>query len=346
VPGILATGLLTAFVAFWTFWSFGELYYEGWGMPFPQPLAYLLPFALALALGAATLAWPRVMGAGIMLLSLVFYGWAISMNLRRWGFSWGLVLSWSGMAAFTLIGGALFIVDGTIRARRGAEPSVVPAPWWQRRLRWIVVIGVPLVIALVMTAVNLPPILMRHDDGGRGARLIEADGVRLVWAPAGPGWNWRQPWGGYPSWDSLAFYGVAPAGLKTARETGGRHATAEDMARTGLCGYLDAEGTALMPEPPHVWRMPTADEFVRSLTRSGRAAGCSWNGQRGRMTCARQPDKETPLWNPDDPPIYMWTSEQSATDAWFVNYQAFVSHQPKGFGNPRHGYRCVREPGK
>ena len=344
VPGILATLLLTAFVAFWTFWSFGELYYEGWGMPFPQPLAYLAPFALALGLGAATLAWPRVMGAGIILLSVAFYGWAISMNLSRWGFSWGLVLSWAGMAAFTLIGGALFIVDGTIRARLGAERGVAPGPWWRRRMRWLLVIGVPLAIALGMTAVNLPPILTRHDDGERGARLIEADGVRLVWAPAGPGWNWRQTWGGYPSWDSLAFYGVPPVGLKTARETGSRHATAEDMARTGLCGYLNAEGTALMPESQHVWRMPTAEEFVRSLTRDGRPAGCAWNGQRGRMTCAQQPDKETPLWNPDDPPIYMWTSEHSPADAWYVNYQAFVSHQPKGFGNPRHGYRCVKEP--
>jgi len=344
VPGILATALLTAFVAFWTFWSFGELYYEGWGMPFPQPLAYLLPFAVALALGAATLAWPRVMGVVIILLSIAFYGWAISMNLSRWGFSWGLVLSWAGMATLTLAGGALFIVDGTIRARQGGDTGPRSAPWWRRRMRWFAVVGVPLAVALVISAINLPQILMRHDDGDRGARLIEGGGVRLVWAPAGPGWNWRQPWGGYPSWDSLAFYGVAPVGLKTGRDTGARHATADDMARTGLCGYLNAEGTALMPAPQHIWRMPTADEFVRSLTRDGKTAGCMWNGERGRMPCTRQPDKETPLWNPDDPPIYMWTSEQSATNAWFVNYQAFVSHQPKGFGNPRHGYRCVKDP--
>jgi hypothetical protein len=106
------------------------------------------------------------------------------MNLRRWGFSWGVVLSWSGMASFTLVGGALFIVDGTIRAPQGGPPGPVPAPWWQRHLRWLVAGGVPLVIALAMTAVNLPPILMRHDDGGRGARLIAADGIRLVRAPA------------------------------------------------------------------------------------------------------------------------------------------------------------------
>jgi hypothetical protein len=51
LPGILGTALLAAFACFWTFWSFGELYYEGWAMPFPQPLACLIPFAIALALG-------------------------------------------------------------------------------------------------------------------------------------------------------------------------------------------------------------------------------------------------------------------------------------------------------
>jgi len=198
---------MTAFVAFWTFWSFGELYYEGWGMPFPQPLAYLIPFAVALALGAATLAWPRVMGVVILVLSIAFYGWAVSMNLRRWGFSWGLVLSRAGMAAFALVGGTLFIVDGTIRARRGAGAEPRAAPWWRRRLRWLEVVGVPLATALVMSAINIPLILMR-----------------------------------YASWDSLAFYGVPPIGLKTGRETGARHATGragaprDRAAAQGMCG--------------------------------------------------------------------------------------------------------------
>jgi hypothetical protein len=340
---MIAIALLTLFAGFWTFWSFSEFYYEGWGTPFPQPLAYLIPFAIALSLGAATLAWPRVMGGAIVALSVAFYGWAITMNLQRWGFSWGLILSWSGMAAITVLGGILFIVDGRVRARLGPDADAASDGWWRRHARWLFVVGVPLIIAAVISAIQLPQILLRLDDGNRGARVIDGNGVRLVWAPAGPGWSWLQPWGGYPSWDSLAFYGVPPIGLKTARQTGTRHASAEDMARTGLCGYLSTDGTTLMAEPQHLWRMPTADEFVRSLTRRGESAGCTWTGERGRMTCLRQPEKETPLWDPHGQPIYMWTSEQSASDAWFVNYQAFVSHQPKGFGNPRHGYRCVRD---
>jgi hypothetical protein len=57
------------------------------------------------------------------------------------------------------------------------------------------------------------------------------------------------------------------------------------------------------------------------------------------------PDKETPLWNPDAPPIYYWAADVSnEEDAYYVSYNGFVSAQPKTFGNPRHGYRCVREP--
>jgi hypothetical protein len=52
--GVPATALLTAFAGFSTFWSFGDFYYEGWGTPFPQPPAYLTPFATALSLGAAS----------------------------------------------------------------------------------------------------------------------------------------------------------------------------------------------------------------------------------------------------------------------------------------------------
>lgn len=342
VPGVVATAMLAAFVGFWTFWSFAELYYEGWDMPFPQPLAYLIPCAVALALGAATLAWPRAMGVVIVGLSVLFYAWAIAMNLQRWGFTWGMVLGWSAMASLTVLGGVLFVIDGRIRARQGADSRVAGMPWWRRRSRWLAVVGAPLVLASVMSAVELTRLLGRLDDGDRGARQIDGDRVSLVWAPAGPGWNWRQSWGGYPSWDSLATYGVPPVGLKQ----GGPRATADDMARTGLCAYLDATGESLTAEPLHLWRMPTVDEFVGSLTRRGESAGCAWDGTIGRTGCRTPPDKETPLWAPDQPPIYMWTSERSDTDAWYVNYQGFVAHQSKAFGNPRHGYRCVREPSR
>ncbi len=43
---------------------------------------------------------------------------------------------------------------------------------------------------------------------------------------------------------------------------------------------------------------------------------------------------------------YMWPGEESsAEDAWHVSYNGRVQQQPKSWGNPRHGYRCVKKPG-
>ena len=89
---------------------------------------------------------------------------------------------------------------------------------------------------------------------------------------------------------------------------------------------------------------PTTDELVRSLVKRGENAGCEWGGGVERAHCRTTPDKETPLWAPDQPPIYLWSGEEAgAEEAWYVSYNGWVKKQPKSWGNPRHGYRCVRE---
>ena len=191
----------------------------------------------------------------------------------------------------------------------------------------------------------LPVVLTRVDDGVRGQRLIEGNDVALVWAPDGPGWNWRQSWGGYPSWEDLAWYGVPPVGLKTDDHLPILSATQGDMARSGLCRYLDDTGLTLMPQPQNIWRMPTTDEIVRSLGLHGENAGCEWAGELGEVNCLLVPDKETPLWAPAQPPIYIWSGDEyDDEEAYYVSYNGRVQVQHKSWGNPRHGYRCVREP--
>jgi len=60
--------------------------------------------------------------------------------------------------------------------------------------------------------------------------------------------------------------------------------------------------------------------------------------------------KDTPLWAPDEEPIYYWSADEYDEEkAWYVpytgggRYGGAISYQPKDWGNPRHGYRCVRE---
>jgi hypothetical protein len=106
----------------------------------------------------------------------------------------------------------LFLLEGRYRRQRRAEgacPEPVegrtpPKSWLRRNLRYLLAVGIPLLVVIGVSAYYAPLVATRVDDGERGARLIEGNGVTLVWAPKGPGWNWRQPWGGYPSWNDLA----------------------------------------------------------------------------------------------------------------------------------------------
>ena len=63
------------------------------------------------------------------------------------------------------------------------------------------------------------------------------------------------------------------------------------------------------------------------------------------MACDIRPDKESPLWATDVPVIYYWAAESfSESDSYYVSFNGYVNATYKLGGNPRHGYRCVREP--
>ena len=74
----------------------------------------------------------------------------------------------------------LFLCDGIFRRRIVAEQIDTTAPWWRRQLRYLIAIGIPLIIFLGASAYMLPIVLTRVDDGDRTARLVEGNGVTLV----------------------------------------------------------------------------------------------------------------------------------------------------------------------
>jgi len=118
-----------------------------------------------------------------------------------------------------------------------------------------------------------------------------------------------------------------------------------DMKNTGLCAYLDESGKNLMPTQHYIWRMPTVDEISRSLSQDDQNTGCVWDGVSERLKCDLSPDKETLLWAPDAPPVYYWAADSlDGEEAYYVSYTGWVHTQPKDWGNPRHGYRCEKEP--
>ena len=50
LPGYIATALMILVTLLWTFWSVGEMYYEGWWGPWYNKFIYLIPSTVCLAL--------------------------------------------------------------------------------------------------------------------------------------------------------------------------------------------------------------------------------------------------------------------------------------------------------
>lgn len=340
LPGWIASILMIGFTLLWSVWGTAEMYHEGWWGAWYNRLPYLAPIAVTLLPALVAFRWPIAGGITIMAVG-VFAFFFFGNDVRFIGLGIALV-------------GAAFVVDGLLRRRTSPEETAVPTAWWRRHWRYLLLLGGPLVIFIGISANMLPIVLTRVDDGDRSARSIEGNGLTLVWAPEGPGWNWKQPWGGYPSWQSLALYGLPPVGLGDKpgygrQDEGHEHivfATEADMAQYNLCRYLSADGSTLLGEPQDLWRMPTTSEMVRSLVRHGEHAGCAWQGEfREQVGCDVLPDKESPLWATDRPVIYYWTADaRNERRGYFVCYNGTVNAAYKLGGNPRHGYRCVREP--
>jgi hypothetical protein len=340
LPGWIGTAIITLLNAFWLYWGLGESFYEGWGVPETPWFLFLSIAAEAMLFTLLAIRFPYLGGGILVVAGLAFAIWWLVPGIIEDLYSLSTVLERLFLSAcFTLVG-ILFILDGCFNPKSEERQK----SWVIKNLRVIIAIGVPLLIGLTVAADNLPIVLTRIDDGDRSARLIEGYEITLTWAPEGPGWNWKQAFGGYPSWDSLASYGITPLGLDN-KKLSGSHAAEADMRATGLCAYLDTSGKNLMTEPQHIWRMPTVDEIAGALSLHNENAGCQWDRGVGRLDCILNPDKETPLWAPDEPPVYYWSADAyNDENAYYVSYSGYVRYQPKDWGNPRHGYRYVKPP--
>ncbi|MAT98650.1 MAG: hypothetical protein CL608_16020 [Anaerolineaceae bacterium] len=367
IVGNVAVVLLVAVTTLWAYWGMAEMYYEGWWGEWTNRLPYLIPGTAFLLLSLLIIRWPRLGGWLLILLGGGFTAFYWSVQFSRWGFNWEAFLSMFPVSGLLVLLGVCFVLAGSAQRHYPQVQTPSSAGRWafvQRNWRYLLAVGLPLLVAIVVSAINVPIILARVDDGDRGAQLVIGNGVTLVWAPAGPGWgrgmlradqkNFNQP-GAVLSWNEIALYGRPPigvgdkpgfVGLACDSSTDAGCATQVDMAATGLCRYLSADGLQLQNEPQDIWRMPTVDEMVRSLARHGANSGCTWDGKTDSAECAITPDKEPPLWDPDSSAVYYWAADEyNLVEAYYINYNGNAVHsQPKSFGNARHGYRCVREP--
>jgi hypothetical protein len=179
-----------------------------------------------------------------------------------------------------------------------------------RRLAVSLVIGLPILTLIISGIEPVIRVSQRIDDGNLQARLVHGNGVSLIWAPDGPGWP-------------------------------GTGASWYDAGQ--VCLHLSEDGLTLTYTPQHIWRLPTVDEAVRSMSRHGRNCGGGWDADTGKATYNIDPDKESPLWNVHSQVIYWWTAtEIDAVRAYIMVYDGKVWPRLKDFGPAYLGFRCVK----
>jgi len=186
------------------------------------------------------------------------------------------------------------------------EPT--PRKWAYR-----LIVLIPLIIVLVISIPQGIKVSERINDGNFGLRIVEGNGVTLAWAPRGPGW----PDKGI-SWDEAQR----------------------------ICRYLSEDGTVIMDEEQDIWRLPTADEAVRSMMLHGENSGGVWNGETKTADYDTTPDKETPLWDVHSKVIYYWTSDTSKGDqkqAFIIVYDGGVYDKDKLSAQDYLSFRAVKE---
>lgn len=290
IAGWIAISLSTAITLLWAIWGIIENFHEGWyfksvwsnlGLMFVQ---YLSPMLIFILVTLVSIFWPRVGGSlhGLIAIFAILFFQAFS-NAATF------------LIILPLLGLGMLYWFGRPRPRKIAATLAV---------------GLPM-LALIGSGIS-PAIRVsqRVDDGILRAREVQGNGVRLTWAPDGPGWP-------YSGGD---WYGARQA-----------------------CQYLSADGLVLAPTSQNIWRLPTTEEAVRSMAQHGQNSGGVWDAKSGEATYEIPPDKETPLWHLYSPVIYWWTATEAGEEkAFIIVYDGKVWPRKKQFGPDYIGFRCVK----
>jgi hypothetical protein len=283
--------LSTIITCFWAFWGIAENFHEGWYYPSLLSnvglmlVQYLSPMLVFMGVTLVSITWPHL-GGGLHVVLALLAAWFFG------GFT----------NAATLLLGAPLIGIGALYWFGRPQP---------RRIALSLAVALPILTLVIGGIEPGLRVSQRLDDGDLQARLVHGNGVRLVWAPDGPGWP----------------------------RTGANWYEAQRV-----CQYLGEDGLTPAPLPQDIWRLPTVDEAVRSMARHGQNSDGVWDEETARATYQTTPDKESPLWNVHSQVIYWWTATESDQEhAYIIVYDGKVWPRAKQFSAGYMGFRCVKQ---
>ncbi len=178
-----------------------------------------------------------------------------------------------------------------------------------KKLFILLLIIIPILIILGFGIPQLIRVENRFNDNDFRTRTITGNNITLTWAPQGVG------------------FPLDGTDWQTAKDN---------------CVHLNEKGTFLEDKEVNIWRLPTRDEIVRSLTRQNINVK-GFIDEFGIAQYELKSDKETPLWNPNSQIIYYWTNEaENEKKAYLVAYNGYILTRSTNSGADYQGYRCVK----
>lgn len=292
IPGWIAVGIVVVIASLWAYWGGMENFHEGWyskniweniSMMLVQYISIPLIF---IVIGLIGIRFPI---ASLPLCIVVGIAAAIILSGASFSALWAMII-------IPLAGMGLLFFFGR------AKP---------RRIAYILVASIPIVILLVTSTIGLVRVSKRIDDGNYGMRRVETESTCLVWASRGPGW---------PD-EGTSYY--------EAKE---------------ICAHLNKDGTGILDEEINIWRLPTVEEAVGSQMLHGEDANGKWDPIKEKAVYRFTPDKETPIWDPHSKVIYYWTDTiQSHGKAYIIVYNGGVFPRSMDSHQDYISFRAVKE---
>ncbi len=290
--GWVAVMLSTGLSSLWAFWGSIENFHEGWYFPelwrnLGLMLVQYLPWMFIPMVAGLLALWRPLLGV-------------VTHAALAGGAFW--------LFGVRGAGGRLIAVPLILLGALYGYGRPLPVKWARR-----VLVALPLVTAFASGAYPGWRVLTRPTTVDLSMRQIRGNGVDLVWAPAGPGW------------DNSGF-----SWFEAKRR----------------CDYLTADGKTLSATRQREWRLPTVEEVVQTMLWRGQNAGGQWDPGTRRARYRTMPDKEAPLWNPYSPVIYWWTADEADADrAYRVAYNGQVHAMRKSWAAGYMACRCVKASG-
>ncbi len=174
--------------------------------------------------------------------------------------------------------------------------------------RWM--LGLPLLVFLASAIIPAYRVSQRISENSLEAQLVYGNQISLTWAPSGPGWPTE---------------GTTWADASQA------------------CQLLNQDGRSLSAQPQNIWRLPTVDEAVRSMSLHGVNSQGTWDDLNRVAIYEHRPDKEFPLWDSYSQIIYWWTAtEIDQKTAYIIVYDGKVWERSKQMDIGNLGFRCVK----